>query len=637
MMADAKKVGASGGRPANDHRDRGDDSPQDAGDGGTDDSRKRFKLDDRCPVKPLGTANGIYFYLDELCQLREIKPKEHEKKTLESLFGRRSDLCEVLWPRLGKPIKNKDTGETEYPITGWKPEEAGRQFMGACAERGVWSAAGKVRGAGSHRGEYGELILHCGDAIWLGSSAGDGRWVKPGLIEELVYPAADKIQRPAIKSAGVEAGREVLALLGTWNWERGSSGPGDAGIDATLALGWIAASLICGALEWRPAAWITGGRGTGKSTLQKLIKWLLGNGLIEAADVTEAWVRQTLKMRTLPIAIDELEAEEDGRRVAAIVKLARLAASGVRMGRGSADHSAQDFTMRSSFLFSSILVPPLTPADRSRLAMLELKALKGDAMPKLDPEHIQDLGRQLLKRMVDQWDRLDETIALYREWLAQYGHDARMQDQFGTLLGCADCLLYEDLPCEEQLSGWARRLDAKHLAEKAADESEGQLCARFMATSPLQAVGGAEPEPLSLWINKTAMLPAFVKSNGPFDDPEGKSRHGQRRLENAGFKVVISFLVKGDDDKDERRTRQYFGNGEAPPNTLYLAVANSHEALARMMRDTRWKGGVWQQALGRLPGAIKLVKIKLAGRGEWCTLVPLAELIDVGDADDGAS
>lgn len=639
MMASAEVVSLHGSDQAK--REHGDRQHRDADRGHDDGNRERDihpseRLPDDCPVIPLGTIGGVYFYLDELNQLREVKAKEHEKGTIESLFGRKPRLCDLIWPRYGAK-KDPETGEPV--ITGWRPEQAARALRAACARRGVWSPSGKARGAGAHRGEAGELILHCGDMVWLGEAgrARDGEWAKPGLIGDLVFPAFDRTPRPAVEYASTDAGHKLLGLLGTWNWVRGSQGPGDPGVDAMLLLGWIAGAMVCGALEWRPAAWITGGRGTGKSTLQKLIKLLLRDGLVEAANVTEAWVRQTLKLRTLPIAIDELEADEDGRRVKAIVDLARLASSGARMGRGSADHSAQDFTMKSSFLFSSILVPPLTPADRSRLAMLELEPLRGDAAPKLDPDEIGRLGRAVLRRMVDQWERLDETIGMYKEWLAGAGHDARMQDQFGTLLGCADCLLYDDLPIPDQLAAWARRLDAASLAEKAEDESEGELCAHFLATSQLQAVGGAEPEPMSMWIERALGRPRAGKTDM---EAESWAPGAQRRLEMNGLRLVWSWLT----EDGTRKVKQYAAGNRAPPGPVYVAVANSHEGLARLLRDTRWKGGVWQQALARLDGAVKRgtgkppwsTKVTIAGRPEWATLVPISAFVTMDRSEDDA-
>jgi phage/plasmid-associated DNA primase len=51
-----------------------------------------------------------------------------------------------------------------------------------------------------------------------------------------------------------------------------------------LLLGWIGAAFLGGALPWRPAGYLTGEAATGKSTLQALIKGLLGDSLVQAVD-----------------------------------------------------------------------------------------------------------------------------------------------------------------------------------------------------------------------------------------------------------------------------------------------------------------------------------------------------------------
>ena len=43
--------------------------------------------------------------------------------------------------------------------------------------------------------------------------------------------------------------------------------------------------------------------------------------------------------------------------------------------RGGSDHQAAGFVVRSAFMFSSILIPPLLDQDLSRIAVLTLKDL----------------------------------------------------------------------------------------------------------------------------------------------------------------------------------------------------------------------------------------------------------------------
>lgn len=620
--AEIVPIGRGAGEPsARKPRSRAPDTPDSGGGDGLREAIAKNRLPENCPVTPLGTSGGIYFYLDELRQIRELKPKEHEKKNLESLFGRRSDLCEKLWPRYAA----KSGPDGEPIINGWKPEEAGRQLMAACADRGIWRAQGRVRGAGAHRGDYGELILHCGDKIFL-----DLAYREPGLIGDYVYPAAERTPRFSAAPAASADGERLMALLSTWRWARHGNGDSDYGVDPMLLLGWIGAAMVCGALEWRPAAWLTGGRGTGKSYLQKLVKMLFGRrGLLQAQNATEAYLRQLIGLSTLPIALDELEAQADNRKVQAIIELARIASSGGTIGRGGQDHNPHDFTANSAFLFSSILTPPLAPQDRSRMAMLELEEFEeGDKAPVLDPEEMAALGLAIRRRMVDGWDRLPETIEGYKKWLAAYGHDARMQDQFGTLLACADLCLFDHLSPDEYLQRWAERLDARHLAEKAEDESEGELAARHIATSQLQAVGGAEPLTLALFILRGLGTGAAIEEGSGAD----KAR---QRLEMTGLKLVSSWLVQ-----EGGETKRRIG----PPmkgvdgRDLYVAVANRHRGLDQLFsrpEPTRWQGGVWSQALRRLKGAIAKHNVRIGGRNEWCVLVPIEVFVSLESEGEG--
>ena len=115
--------------------------------------------------------------------------------------------------------------------------------------------------------------------------------------------------------------------------------------------------MLGGALEWRPMVWVAGDKGTGKSTLQKVVKGVFGRGgLIPAVDASAAGLWQSLGHSSLPVALDEVESEEDNRRNNNLLKLARVAASGGQMLRGGSDHKQASFTVRSCFLFSSILI-----------------------------------------------------------------------------------------------------------------------------------------------------------------------------------------------------------------------------------------------------------------------------------------
>ena len=96
---------------------------------------------------------------------------------------------------------------------------------------------------------------------------------------------------------------EILELAQRFQWDVPASG--------MLLAGWVALAPICGALDWRPHIWLTGGAGTGKSAiLDRFISPLLADMGVPSGNTTEAGLRQTLKSDALPIVFDEAESNE---------------------------------------------------------------------------------------------------------------------------------------------------------------------------------------------------------------------------------------------------------------------------------------------------------------------------------------
>lgn len=528
---------------------------------GDEPDEKEIGLPPTCPVVPLGVLGDTCYYLDALRQLRDVVAEKHGRLGLQLLFGAKNYLLEEFWPRV--------TIKDDVPIiTGWRPELAAQALMSAAARKGVWNPLEKVRGRGAWLGENGELVLHCGDAIRAGS-----KWLEPGIHGRHVYPAYDAVPRPHEKrqpSGDAGPGGIMLQILRTWNWR-------NKGIDELLLLGWICAAMIGGATKWRPVAWITGGTGTGKSTLQEAIAHIFDGALIHAAEASAASIWQKLGHSSLPVDIDEQESEEDNRKLNGLVKLARLAASGGLILRGSADHEATEFTARSCFMFSSILVPPLLGQDRNRMALLELDELTGETPPDLSPARMRDLGRKLLRRMVDGWQRWSVTLENYRSALSRAGHSARRCDVFGTLLASADLALYDegdaDHDIEQQL---ARRLEHVTAADREDNQSDQELWLQRLLTSSLPLDGPTVRRPIGDWIGRAA--------EHSVDHPDAVE--ASRILGLYGLKVV----------RDRERDNQ----------PTHLAVANYHEGLARLFEGTHWAArsgtmGVWVQAVRRLP------------------------------------
>jgi hypothetical protein len=265
-----------------------------------------------------------------------------------------------------------------------------------------------------------------------------------------------------------------------------------------------------------------------------------------------------------------------------------------------------EFTLQSTFWASSILIPPMEPADKSRWAICALKPLPvGSKRPDMKPARLAELGQKMLRRMVDGWSRWRETLDAYQDALADMGHKARACDQFGTLLACADLLLYDGRLDIERVEQVASLCDVAALREVSDSAEEHELCLGHLRTTMVQARGGDERESIGTWIG-TAVQEIC-------DPNDGLQKH-HRRLQEMGLKIVTPT------DKGAAVW--------APGKPGFLAVANAHQALASMFAGKTWQNGVWSQALGRCPGAIEGVTTKFARSASRATLVPLDQVID---------
>jgi hypothetical protein len=419
-------------------------------------------------------------------------------------------------------------------------------------------------------------------------------WEDPDLIDGFVYPTAPAMPRPDIGAVGDDAGVQLLGLLRCWHWERPK-------IDPYLLLGFIAAAPFGGALDWRPHVWATGDSSTGKSTLEKKLLAPLFDGLsLRTHDATEASIRQILGKQTLPVFFDELEAEANNDRAQRVIKLARLASSEGVIFRGGSDHQATEFVARSCFYFTSILMPAMLAQDRNRMAILELRSIPNGARePMLERSAIVELGKQLRRRVIDQWDRYDATLSAYRRALAGAGHKGRGADQFGTLLAFADLLLYDGPePEPEVLTDWAEALKASDLAETADNRSDAEDACEHLARWSLQLRGGDEPEPLTRFLER-----ALGRRGAETIDVD----QARRRLENHGMKIVrakppaIEGKPWGAEDPQL---------GDEP----FLAIATSHEALQKIFRDT---GGARACGRRRSAGCAWSTTPASRGRSRW--------------------
>lgn len=455
-----------------------------------------------CPVTPLGklaTLSGTtYFFLDTLGEVA-VLAENAGKGNIASLFSGRPMYLPWAWPRIAKAGKG-------WAVKGWEADEARNDLFAACAYMGTFELEDRVRGRGAWRDEAGGLVYHAGDAILI-----EGKWRPPGAHGRFIYPGRPKIGRPAprYETAGEGSPGDILFQgLKSWNWERPE-------LDPRLAQGWVMTAPIGGALEQRPVGYVVGTEGAGKSTLQRLFRLLMNGALLATSNTTQAGIYQKVKQDSVAVLVDEMEAKEDTRTTDKILELARVAYSGDKMQRGGKDGVGQEFSVNSSFLMSSIAMPPVDAQDASRMAVLMLRerarpvAVDGvkpaDILTELglkDGKKVSELGRQLLRRMVGWFEiengrpRWDALVDVFRGELVDHGHSDRAADTFGTLAAGYHVSVRDEMPDESELAEWMELLKPSTLIETSGREKTWRRCFIHMLD--------AQPDALRSFAKKSA-------------------------------------------------------------------------------------------------------------------------------------
>lgn len=560
------------------------------------------KLPDHCPVTPLGYDGENHYFVDTAGQVFSTGDKALGVERMQKLFmGAEEFLC-WAWPSWS------GSGKTRY-VSGFKTEEARRDLFAACYERGPWSPTDMVRGRGAWRGEQGELILHCGEFLWI-----DGVKQPAGEHGEYFYVRRPKTIAPWSKPVGLEENPAIKLIdnLRTWNFVRGDT-------DVMLVLGWIGVALLGAALPWRPSIFFVGDAGTGKSELHRVLKAILMRALITTTNATSAGLYQLVAHDALPIAIDELEGEDNPEQSSQIIKMARDAASGSVRIRGGANHQGVEFAARSTFMFSAINPPPLPPASLSRLAMIQMRPLikrQGKA-PVI--EAAETIGPRLLRRMADGWR--EEFPRLYEQYstvLEANGHDTRGQNTFGTFLAAAHTLLGDEgmdacgLPFEK-LDHWGLELAADATPEVANRQANWSRCIETLMIAKVDVWNKGERRTIG------QILFEFLDQKA--GEPPLLDSMVNHALAPAGLTMVRPGL-----DRDG----------------YTLAVPQSGPDVAELFRETSYGGrgpnGSWHYALQQGPENIVLKQIVLKGRDvptnrvsiagtqRRCTFISLTEL-----------
>lgn len=510
-------------------------------------------------IRPLGHNHGIYYYFSAAS--RQVVP------LTASQHGKSSFLAMAPLSFWGKRYPGQNGG------VYW--DMAASDLLHRCHNIGVYNPD-RVRGRGAWF-DNGRSVVHLGDQLWV-----DGKLVKLSDFPSwFIYEAGKAMQPPSESPLAADEAAALLRIARRFRWLQPVSG--------YLLAGWVVCALICGALDWRPHIWVTGGAGTGKTTVaNRFIRRVLAFCLYVQGDTTEAGLRQWLGFDALPVVFDEAESNDDPgaqARIAAVLGLMRQSSSetgGVTL-KGSAAGQSKSYVIRSAFALVSISPGIKAAADHSRISFLTLTPAPNasDAEKRKSREEWEklsaDLGALLTPGFMDRlFARAIRMIPIIRmnadvfaTAVALHFGNQRIGDQLGTLLAGSYSLFSDGVITLDKAREFIGTQEWSEFHE-AAEQRDEESCLRHLLQSivRVESLGNRMVERS---IAELCLIAIRHSNDDAFHDAHELASTNLRRH---GLRI-------------DGRT---------------LFVANSHLALAKLFQSTAWAGN-WKRQLSRLPFA----------------------------------
>lgn len=471
------------------------------------------------------------------------------------------ELADVVWWESNYASKGK--------AVDWKL--ARQVIIRSCHAHGNIDIASKIRGRGVWAGKNG-IVVHEGSKLFDGKN-----WIKPTESTDYLFE-----QRPALGITNTTPA-QLDELQGAYDaiskpyWIEDWM--------PKFLFGWILAAPFSGLLDWRTHLVITGGTGSGKSTIgREVIGRLLKPFLISnVGTTTEPGIRRALGMEALPAKFDENEKHGQSQRaravVAQILQFARVSSSEgddvIRHGDGNT------YRPRSMMAFTWIDPAMNEEADQNRFVVCELKKDSGGAKRK---QHFEDFMNAIhlirndyptrafwwVYNNLDQWI---ECAKAFRQVYQQQHGSARKADMLAPIYALSYLAMFGTIATPETAT--------KFIAGAAGDAHAGLDVSR----------------------DEDTLLEKIMHHVLKYRDERGD---------------FIEIMVQEAIDTDWRTCNQrtelhaalrrwgvkvkWAAGGAINPNKDTVAFANSGEGINELLAGTRWQDG-WPKILARTPTA----------------------------------
>lgn len=209
--------------------------------------------------------------------------------------------------------------------------------------------------------------------------------------------------------------------------------------DYIYTAAWIIQAQIYSVMDWRFHVWLTGEKGSGKSTVLDWIGKLLIHPVL-TSDATAAGIIQELRNNARPIIYDESEASN---KIDPVIELARRMSSnnGNKTLRGSSAGKVVSSNTNTVFLMGSIQVSKLNSADRSRFFIVNMEKSENENQEhyenaKHDIEIFITMKERLFARAYSCIGSIKKSTKVIRKFLMDKKLEARYADQLSSCLAC---------------------------------------------------------------------------------------------------------------------------------------------------------------------------------------------------------
>lgn len=386
-------------------------------------------------VYPLGFDDSIYF----LTSTRNESIQAFKSLSKNDLFKL---MPENFW--------QKRYGE-ETPrglVVQW--ESIASDLYDQCHALGQFDTD-QMRGVGVYQ-DQGRTIVHLGNKILVDGKEQHLRAFK----SEYMYVFAKQLPNLEPNPMDDSEARVLWSMIEKISLKERNS--------KFYLAGWLVCAILGGSLQWRPHLYLSGLKGTGKTTILNFVFNFLNRGfkasLHDPVSGSAAGVRQSLRGANIPVILDEAESDSPRikQKVEDFINLFRVASSNTAQGVvGTPSQKAIKTNVSFCGIIAGISPQLKNEQDWSRFSLVEATASNTpEEWFELEKAMKFCLNEQFARRFAARIISNSKTIVqnievLTNELMTAKGVTGRLAQQYGALYAGSLALRHTDAISEQDI------------------------------------------------------------------------------------------------------------------------------------------------------------------------------------------